>query len=216
MNQTDIIIVKALLEIGAVKLFTQNTPPKKPFDWASGWKSPIYCNNRDTLSFPHVRNVIKEAFVNFVRSKYPDAEGIAGVATGAIAHGALVADVLGLPFVYVRSAPKGHGLENLVEGRVSPGQKLVIIEDLVSTGGSSIKVVNALREKGAEVLGMGAIFTYGFQTAIDNFQNANCELTALTNFDVLLPAAIEKGLITDDLMDTIKLWREHPEIWNGE
>lgn len=197
-----------LLQINAIKL-----QPAKPFLWASGWKSPIYCDNRKTLSFPHVRDYIKNAFVTTIKNNFPEVELIAGVATGAIAQGALAADAMNLPFVYVRSAPKGHGLENLVEGVVNKGQKVVVIEDLISTGGSSLKAVEALRIVGCEILGMVAIFSYNFKNAEDNFMQSNCKLYTLSNYHALIENALETGYIKDSEIETLKKWRENPEVW---
>ena len=168
MENLQIEVTKRLLAIDTIKI-----QPDTPFTWASGWKAPIYCDNRKVLSFPETRTFICNQFVRLVREKYPNAEAIAGVATGAIAHGVLVAEVLQLPFIYVRSKPKGHGLENLIEGDIQPGTKVVIIEDLVSTGGSSLSAAEAVRNYGAEVLGMFAIFTYNFPLASKNFLEAN-------------------------------------------
>jgi orotate phosphoribosyltransferase len=208
MKENEILIAQHLLQINAIKL-----NPAKPFTWASGWKSPIYCDNRKTLSFPETRNLIRDSFVDFIKKNYPEAEGIAGVATGAIAHGALVADQLKLPFVYIRSAAKGHGLENLIEGEYKPGQKFVVIEDLISTGGSSLKAVEALRTENCSVLGMIAIFTYGFSTAVDNFLNAQCPLNTLSNYEILIETAIKKGYISENEIDTLKEWRKIPDKW---
>lgn len=187
--------------------------PTKPFTWASGWKSPIYCDNRITLSFPDIRNAICEAFVQKIKQYYPGVEVIAGVATGAIAPGALVADRMNLPFAYVRSAPKKHGMENLIEGIVNSGQKVVVVEDLISTGGSSLQAVDALRKAGAEVLGMVAIFTYGFATAENNFNVSNCKLETLTNYMELLDLAVKTGYLKADQLDVLKQWRQSPETW---
>ncbi len=179
-----------LLQINAIKL-----QPSNPFTWASGWKSPIYCDNRKTLSFPEVRSYIRDSFADMVKKLYPEAEMIAGVATGAIAHGALVADKLGLPFIYVRSGAKEHGLGNQIEGYFEKGQKIVVIEDLISTGGSSLSAVNALREAGCEVLGMLAIFTYEFKKASDSFEAAGCILHTLSNYSVLIDTAVNSKYI---------------------
>lgn len=201
-------ISQYLLESRAVKL-----EPSKPFIWASGWKSPIYCDNRITLSFPDVRTAIRDAFVEKIKQHYPQVEVIAGVATGAIAQGALVAEAMNLPFIYVRSAPKKHGMENLIEGIVHPGQKVVVIEDLVSTGGSSLQAVEALRKAEADVLGMVAIFTYGFPSAEDNFKTGNCKLVTLTNYMELLDLALETGYVKADQLDILKQWRQNPGEW---
>jgi orotate phosphoribosyltransferase len=187
--------------------------PDKPFQWASGWKSPIYCDNRKTLAYPEIRNAIKYSFVEVIKEKFLSTEAIAGVATGAIAQGALVADILGLPFMYVRSAAKGHGLENLIEGDPKKGQKVVVIEDLISTGGSSLKAVNAIRQYGCEVLGMAAIFTYGFPKAAESFRQENCVLHTLSNYEVLVQLALESGYISVSDLQTLKEWRQSPETW---
>jgi orotate phosphoribosyltransferase len=211
MKENEKEIAQLLLQINAIKL-----NPAKPYTWASGWKSPIYCDNRKTLSYPHVRRKIYEAFADIITKKYPEAEGIAGVATGAIAHGALVAEKLKLPFIYIRSSSKGHGLENQIEGEYVPQQRFVVIEDLVSTGGSSLKAVEALRSAGCLVLGMIAIFTYGFPMAVDNFLKAGCELETLSNYETLIGVASETGYITNQDMDTLKIWRKAPDRWNKD
>jgi orotate phosphoribosyltransferase len=187
--------------------------PSNPFTWASGWKSPIYCDNRKTLSYPEVRGYIRDSFASTVKSLYPEAELIAGVATGAIAHGALAADKLGLPFIYVRSEPKAHGLGNQIEGYYEKGQKVVVIEDLISTGGSSLNAVKALRESGCEVLGMVAIFTYGFQKATDGFSAEKCALNTLSNYNDLIESAVESGYIGAAEVETLKKWRTDPSVW---
>ena len=197
-----------LLQIKAIKL-----QPSNPFTWASGWKSPIYCDNRKTLSFPEVRSYIRDSFAGMVKEYYPDAELVAGVATGAIAHGVLVAEKLGLPFIYVRSEAKEHGLGNQIEGYFEPGQKVVVIEDLISTGGSSLGAVKALREAGCEVLGMIAIFTYGFKKATDAFEAESCRLDTLSNYGVLVETAVPSGYITADDVETLKKWRTEPSAW---
>ena len=197
-----------LLQIKAIKL-----QPSNPFTWASGWKSPIYCDNRKTLSFPEVRSFIRDSFAAMIKSIYPEADMIAGVATGAIAHGALVADKMGLPFIYVRSGAKEHGLGNQIEGHFSPGQKVVVIEDLISTGGSSLSAVTALRESGCEVLGMVAIFTYEFKKATDAFAAADCRLNTLSNYSVLVESAVSTGYIGQAEVETLKKWRIDPANW---
>jgi orotate phosphoribosyltransferase len=202
------LIPKYLLQSKASKL-----EPAKPFTWASGWKSPIYCDNRITLSFPEIRTAIRDAFAKKVKELYPEAEVIAGVATGAIAQGALVADKLNLPFAYVRSAPKTHGTENLIEGIIKPNQKVVVIEDLISTGGSSLQAVDALRKAGAEVLGMLAIFTYGFPLAKENFEKSNVTLHTLTDYIALLDMALETGYIKIDQLEILQQWRKSPATW---
>jgi orotate phosphoribosyltransferase len=208
MENSQIEVTKRLLAIDTIKI-----QPNIPFTWASGWKSPIYCDNRKVLSFPETRTFICQEFVNLVREKYPNAEAIAGVATGAIAHGVLIAEVLQLPFIYIRSKPKGHGLENLIEGDIQPGTKVVIIEDLVSTGGSSLSAAEAVRNYGAEVLGMLAIFTYNFPQAAKNFEDANIELTTLSNYNLLLKLAYDSGEITDEQLESLNQWRKSPDTW---
>lgn len=200
-----------LLQIKAIKL-----QPSNPFTWASGWKSPIYCDNRKTLSFPEVRSFISSSFADLVRKLYPDAEMIAGVATGAIAHGALAADKLGLPFIYVRSGAKEHGLGNQIEGYYEKGQKVVVVEDLISTGGSSLNAVRALRDAGCEVLGMVAIFTYEFRKASDEFKSENCTLNTLCNYTVLVDTALRTGYIGDSEVETLKKWRIDPAGWGTQ
>jgi orotate phosphoribosyltransferase len=199
-----------LLQIKAIKLH-----PSNPFTWASGWKSPIYCDNRKTLSFPEVRSYIRDSFASLVKELYPGAEMIAGVATGAIAHGALVADKLELPFIYVRSGAKEHGLGNQIEGYYEPGQKVVVIEDLISTGGSSLNAVKVLREAGCEVLGMVAIFTYEFKKASEGFSAENCTLNTLSNYSVLVDTAVKTGYISKVEVETLKKWREDPSVWGN-
>lgn len=197
-----------LLQINAIKL-----QPSNPFTWASGWKSPIYCDNRKTLSFPEVRRFIRDSFATRVRELYPQADLIAGVATGAIAHGALVAEKLELPFIYVRSEAKGHGLGNQIEGYFEKNQKVVVIEDLISTGGSSLSAVRALREAGCEVLGMLAIFTYEFGKAADGFASENCRLDTLSNYSTLVGTAVATGYIGESDVETLKKWRIDPSSW---
>ena len=187
--------------------------PAKPFTWASGWKSPIYCDNRITLSYPEIRTAIRDAFVQSIQQYFKEAVVVAGVATGAIAQGALVAEALNLPFVYVRSAPKKHGTENLIEGIILPGQKVVVVEDLISTGGSSLLAVEALRNAGAEVIGMVAIFTYGFAKAEANFKEHNCKLVTLTNYEELIGLALKENYIDESHVELLKQWRKSPETW---
>ena len=208
MGKIQIEVAKMLLQINTIKV-----QPSNPFTWASGWKAPIYCDNRKILSFPYARGFIRDKFAEVISVKYPDVEVIAGVATGAIAHGVLVAELLNLPFVYVRSAPKGHGLENLIEGDLKPGQKVVVVEDLVSTGGSSLKAAKAISEYGAEVLGMVAIFSYGFPQATENFAKAGLKLTTLCQYDVLINTAIENGEIRESDLHKLMQWREDPANW---
>jgi orotate phosphoribosyltransferase len=197
-----------LLQIKAIKL-----QPSNPFTWASGWRSPIYCDNRKTLSFPVVRSFIRDSFAETIKEYYPDAELVAGVATGAIAHGVLAAEKLGLPFIYVRSEAKEHGLGNQIEGYFEPGQKVIVIEDLISTGGSSLGAVKALRDSGCHLLGMAAIFTYEFKKAADGFKAAECELHTLSNYSTLISAAVESGYINKQDIDTLKQWRMDPANW---
>lgn len=208
MKKLEEQIARQLLQIKAIKL-----QPANPFTWASGWISPIYCDNRKTLSYTSVRDFIKIQFARRVMEQWSEADVIAGVATGAIAQGALVADLLGKPFVYVRSSPKGHGLENLIEGDLKPGQKVVVIEDLISTGGSSLKAVEALRNNGAEVLGMLAIFTYGFKVAEANFSEADVKYETLSNYQALIEVAAEAGYVSSDDLSTLSQWREDPANW---
>ena len=204
-------VAEKLLKIKAVKL-----QPNNPFVWASGWNSPIYCDNRKTLSYPQIRTFIKVELARLILEMYPDVEVIAGVATGAIAQGALVADALGLPFVYIRPTPKDHGLENMIEGDLRPKQKVVVIEDLISTGGSSLKAVDAIRNDGSEVLGMVAIFTYGFPVAELKFKQAKVKLTTLCNYEAVLAEALATKYITSDDMETLQEWRKNPSLWKAE
>lgn len=208
MNDSAKQIAGSLLQIKAIKL-----NPTNHFTWASGWYSPIYCDNRKILSYPAVRKQVYEAFADLIAEKYPEAEVLAGVATGAIAHGVLVAEKMGKPFIYVRSAPKSHGLTNQVEGEVKPGSKVVVIEDLVSTGGSSLSAVDALKKAGCDVLGMVAIFTYGFPTAEQNFTNAGVKLDTLSNYNTMIEMAIEQGYVHPDELETLKEWRRDPASW---
>lgn len=208
MKQLDRILAEKLLKISAIKL-----QPDNPFTWASGWNSPIYTDNRKTLSYPEVRNFIKVELTRLIMENFGDVEVVAGVATGAIAQGALVADTMGLPYIYVRSSPKDHGLENLIEGNLKPGQKVVVIEDLVSTGGSSLKAVEAIRNAGAEVVGMVAIFSYQFPVAIEAFKKANVELLTLSNYSAMLEAALEINYIKDTDLEALKQWRKDPANW---
>ena len=197
-----------LLQINAIKL-----NPKNPFTWASGWKSPIYCDNRMTLSFPPIRNYIREEFEKVIEKQFGKPDVIAGVATGAIGIGILVAEIMGLPFVYVRPEPKKHGRQNQVEGFLQKGQNVVVVEDLISTGKSSIMAVEALREAGANVKGMVAIFTYGFAVADENFRNAHIDLFTLSNYEHLLSLAVAKKYITEDEQNTLLEWNKNPSEW---
>ncbi|MCP4310943.1 MAG: orotate phosphoribosyltransferase [Bacteroidetes bacterium] len=189
--------------------------PTDPFNWASGWQSPIYCDNRVTLSYPVVRDYIKEAFKQTILEQFGKPDLIAGVATGAIAQGALVADLMELPMIYVRASAKGHGRQNLLEGRMEPGQKVVVVEDLVSTGGSSLKAVEAIREAGGVVKGMVAIFTYGFPVAEEAFKNAGVKLFTLSNYNTLIDMALETGYIGESQVELLSKWREEPSAWKG-
>ena len=208
MKQPERLLAEKLLEISAIKL-----QPNNPFTWASGWNSPIYTDNRKTLSYPEIRSIIKVEMCRMILENYPEADAIAGVATGAIALGALVADTLNKPYVYVRSAPKDHGLENLIEGNLKPGQKVVVIEDLISTGGSSLKAVEAIRKAGCEVVGMVAIFTYQFPLAVENFQKAGVELLTVSNYSAMLEAAVETNYIQESDLEALKEWRKDPANW---
>lgn len=208
MGDFEITTAEFLLQIKAIKL-----QPANPFTWASGWKSPIYCDNRKTLSFPAVRSYIRDSFAKMIKDIYSEAEIIAGVATGAIAHGVLVADKLNLPFIYVRSGAKEHGLGNQIEGFFEKDQKVVVIEDLISTGGSSLNAVTALREAGCNVLGMAAIFTYEFKKASDAFKAHKCRLDTLGNYTVLIETAVKTGYIDEAEVETLKKWRTDPATW---
>lgn len=210
MDTLEKLFAEKLLKVKAIKL-----QPANPFTWASGWKSPIYCDNRKTLSYPSLRNFVKIEIARLVLEKFGQVDAIAGVATGAIAQGALVADELNLPFVYVRSKPKDHGLENLIEGELRPGMKVVVVEDLVSTGGSSLKAVEALRKNGCEVIGMVASFTYGFKVANDAFKEANVELVTLTNYEAVLKVALKTDYIAEDDIEVLQAWRKDPGNWNA-
>jgi orotate phosphoribosyltransferase len=211
MKPLEKAVAEKLLKIKAVKL-----QPNNPFVWASGWNSPIYCDNRKTLSYPQLRSYIKIELARLILELYPDVEVIAGVATGAIAQGALVADALGLPFVYIRPTPKDHGLENMIEGDLRPKQKVVVIEDLISTGGSSLKAVEAIRNDGSEVLGMVAIFTYGFPLATEKFKKAKVKLTTLCTYDAVLSEALATNYISVDDIEALQEWRQNPSTWKTE
>jgi orotate phosphoribosyltransferase len=210
MNSTENTIARLLLAIKAVQLDVEN-----PFTWASGWHSPIYCDNRKILSYPEPRKTIYESLARVVRKKFEAADVIAGVATGAIAHGALVAEYLQKPFVYVRSAPKSHGLANLIEGYLPAGSKVAVIEDLISTGGSSLAAVSALRKTGADVLGMVAIFSYGFDSSRRCFEKSDCVLYTLSNYSALIDEALASGYIAPHHMEALKQWRDAPERWGA-
>lgn len=208
MTNVESIFAAKLLNVKAIKL-----QPTNPFTWASGWKSPFYCDNRKTLSYPDLRNYVKLELVHAILDRFPEVEAIAGVATGAIAQGALVADALNLPFVYVRSKPKDHGLENLIEGELEPGAKVVVVEDLISTGGSSLKAVEALRKGGSEVIGMVASYTYGFPVAREAFEAAGVELVTLTDYEHVVAEALETGYIAESDVQLLNDWRRDPANW---
>ena len=208
MKKNEEKIAGLLMQIKAIKL-----QPANPFTWASGWKSPIYCDNRKTLSYPQVRDYIRDCFVEIINSEYKNVDVIAGVATGAIAQAALVADCMKLPMVYVRPEAKKHGLGNQVEGHLEEGKNIVVIEDLVSTGKSSLIAVEALRNAGVNVLGMVAIFSYNFPKATENFENAGCKLHTLSNYNILIEKAIAENYIDKSYLDTLNKWRSNPENW---
>jgi len=204
-------IAEVLLKVKAVKL-----QPNQPFTWASGWKSPIYCDNRVTLSYPKERTHIRQAFVEAILNRFGKPDVIAGVATGGIPQGALVAQELGLPFIYIRSAAKGHGLGNMVEGHYEKGQRVVLIEDLISTGGSSLKAVDALREAELDVKGLVAIFSYGFKEAADNFKRSECSFITLTDYAILIEQALNSNFIAKADLTLLQSWRENPSVWKQE
>ncbi|NLP57597.1 orotate phosphoribosyltransferase [Lutibacter sp. B1] len=197
-----------LLQIKAIKL-----QPNNPFTWASGWKSPIYCDNRITLSFPKIRNYLRENIADIIEKEYGKPDIIAGVATGAIALGVLVAQHLNLPFIYVRPEPKSHGRKNQIEGLLEKNKNVVVIEDLISTGKSSLNAVKALKEEGADVKGMVAIFSYGFKNAQENFENANIKLTTLSDYDHLLEQSLDSNYISEKELTILQNWRENPDKW---
>jgi len=201
-------VAEFLLQVKAIKL-----KPNDPFTWASGIKSPIYCDNRVTLSYPQIRTFIRQAYAESVVEHFGKPDAIAGVATGGIAQGALVAQELGIPFIYVRSSAKDHGMGNQIEGFYEPGQKIVVIEDLISTGGSSLKAVDALREADLDVRGLVAIFTYGFEAAHQNFVNAECPYATLTDYETMLSKALDSNLISKDDLSSLQQWRTNPKEW---
>lgn len=207
-KESALAISEYLLQIKAVKLNVA-----EPFTWASGMKSPIYCDNRKTLSFPRIRTFIRQQFVDIITEEYGSVDLIAGVATGAIAHGVLVAEAMGLPFVYVRSSEKQHGLENKIEGVYKSGQRVVVIEDLISTGKSSLNAVTALRSVGCDVKGMTAIFSYNLNIAQQNFKKAKCTLHTLDDYDTLVDFAVENNFISEKDLESLKNWRKAPEKW---
>ena len=211
METLEQALAKKLLQIKAIKL-----QPANPFVWASGWQSPIYCDNRKTLSHPAVRSFIKLELARTIIENYEKVDTIAGVATGAIAQGAMVADALNLPFVYIRSTPKDHGLENLIEGDLKPGAHVVVVEDLISTGGSSLKAVEAIRNAGSHVGGMVAIFTYGFPIAVEKFNEAKVKLITLCNYDAVLDEALKTNYIDESEIKTLQEWRKDPANWNAK
>jgi orotate phosphoribosyltransferase len=202
-------VAELLLQIKAIVL-----KPDNPFTWASGWKSPIYCDNRKTLSYPMIRTHIRQELTEVIQQKFGSPDVIVGVATGGIAQGALVAQQMGLPFAYVRSSAKAHGMTNMIEGDIKEGQSVVVIEDLISTGGSSLKAVQALREAGCIVKGMASIFTYDFEAAKQNFIDNNCELYTLSDYNYLVKVALESGYITENQLYSLKEWRNAPDQWN--
>ncbi len=208
MSTVEKIFAEKLLKVKAIKL-----QPEQPFTWASGWKSPFYCDNRKTLAFPALRTFVKLQLSRIVAELYPEADAIAGVATGAIAQGALVADELALPFAYVRSKPKDHGMANLIEGDLQPGMKVVVVEDLISTGCSSLKAVEALLQHGCEVLGMVAAYTYGFPVAEEAFAAAGVTLTTLTNYEAVVETALQTGYIEQSHVPMLAAWRKDPANW---
>lgn len=201
-------IAEFLLQIKAVKL-----QPMDPFQWSSGWKSPIYCDNRKTLSYPNIRTFIRQSYTQVILEKFGKPDVIAGVATGGIAQGALVAQELGVPFIYVRSSAKGHGLQNQIEGDFEKDHNVVVVEDLISTGGSSIKAVEALKDAGLHVKGVIAIFSYGFQHAEDAFKAVNCPFVTLSNYDILIDKALDQGAISKKDIDSLRQWRATPDNW---
>jgi orotate phosphoribosyltransferase len=204
-------VAEKLLQIQAVKLSVG-----KPFTWASGWKSPIYCDNRKVLSFPYIREFIKSEMSNLIFEEFADAEGLAGVATAGIAWGAMAADQLKLPFIYVRSKPKGHGMGNQIEGYYEPGKKMVVIEDLISTGASSLQVADVLKQSGLEVLGMVSIFNYGFDRAKAAFGARGIPMRSLTDYTTLISLAVEKGMVSPKQQAALLQWREQPELWGQQ
>lgn len=206
----ELAVAEKLLQINAVKLNIQN-----PYTWASGWKSPIYCDNRKLLSYPHIRDFIKSELTNMVFTEFPEANCIAGVATAGIPHGMLVADLLSLPFVYVRSKPKEHGLGNQIEGVLPEGARVVVIEDLISTGKSSMEAVDALLQAGARIDGLCSVFSYGFDVAKEVFEKAGIRTLSLSNYTALTQFALEHGTITEEQLSSLQSWREDPSNWNG-
>lgn len=205
------LFAEKLLGIKAIKL-----QPNDPFTWASGWRSPIYTDNRKTLAYPEIRSLVKRELVRLIQTEFPEANAVAGVATGAIAQGALVAEELAMPYCYVRPKPKDHGMGNQIEGTIPEGSKVVVVEDLISTGGSSLKAVDALRKAGYEVVGMVASYTYGFPVAEEAFKEANLKLVTICNYDVTTEIAAEIGYISKDDIEVLKEWRQSPSTWKQE
>jgi orotate phosphoribosyltransferase len=210
MSSNEKAVAEKLLQSNAIKL-----NPEQPFTWASGWKSPIYCDNRRVLSFPFIRDFVKSEMCNVIFQQFPDAELLAGVATAGIPWGAMAADQLKLPYIYVRPKPKEHGLGNQIEGYFEAGQKVVVIEDLISTGKSSLQVVDVIKAAGMEVMGMVSIFTYGFPVATQNFEKAGVPYVSLTNYGTLIELAVEKGMVSADQHDLLMEWRKDPAGWTG-
>ena len=211
MSSNEKAVAEKLLQSNAIKL-----NPAQPFTWASGWKSPIYCDNRRVLSFPFIRDFVKSEMCNVIFQQFPDAELLAGVATAGIPWGAMAADQLKLPYIYVRPKPKEHGLGNQIEGYFEAGQKVVVIEDLISTGKSSLQVVDVIKAAGMEVMGMVSIFTYGFPVATQNFEKAGVPYVSLTNYGTLIELAVEKGIVSPDQQDILMEWRKDPSTWTGQ
>ena len=203
-------VAEKLLQINAIRL-----NPQQPFTWASGWKSPIYCDNRKTLSFPYIRDFVKSELCNVIFERFPDADLLAGVATAGIAWGAMAADQLKLPYIYVRPKPKEHGLGNQIEGYFEPGKRVMVVEDLISTGKSSLQVCGVLKDQGLQVEGMVAIFTYGFDVAAAAFAEAGVPLKSLTNYETLITLALEKGIVGPAEEETLLNWRKDPANWKG-
>jgi len=210
LNEVEQKIAESLLQIKAIKL-----QPKNPFTWASGWKSPIYCDNRITLSHPSIRTYIRQNLVQLIQNEFGSVEMISGVATAGIPQGVLVAQDLGLPFSYVRSSTKDHGRQNLIEGEINSGQRVVVVEDLVSTGKSSLAAVHALRESGCTVVGLVSIFTYGFDEAATNFENAKCPLYSLCDYNALVQVAAQNSYILDSEIELLEEWRKNPSTWDN-
>lgn len=207
-NETALLVAEFLLQIKAIKL-----QPSNPFTWASGWKSPIYCDNRITLSYPPIRTFVRQQLTHLINEEFGAVDLVAGVATGGIPQGVLVAQDLGLPFVYVRPEPKKHGRQNLIEGDLNSGQRVVVIEDLISTGKSSLQAVKALRDAECDVAGMVAVFSYGFAIAEENLRNGNCKYFTLSNYEALLKKAVQNGYIHEDEVEILQNWRKSPDTW---